>query len=61
MIVGVGYHSCMADFLEKGRKGMGSTLLVRMKIGDRFIDAKGFNQLGLDVRGNEYQHHYSRL
>lgn len=61
VIVGVGYHSCMIDFLEKGRKGMGSTLLVRMKIGDRFIDARGFNKLGLDVRENEYQHHYSRL
>ncbi|HBI02753.1 MAG TPA: hypothetical protein DDY49_01815 [Paenibacillaceae bacterium] len=61
IIVGVGYHSCMVDFLEKGRKGMGSTLLVRMKIGDRFIDARGFNKLGLDVRENEYQHHYSGL
>lgn len=61
LIVGIGYHSCMLDFLEKGRKGMGSTLLVRMKIDDRFIDARGINQLGLDVKENGYQHYYSRL
>lgn len=61
MIVSVGYHSCMIDFLEKGRKGMGSTLLVRMKIGDRLIDARGLNKLRLDVSGNEYKHHYTGL
>ena len=61
LIVGIGYHSCMLDFLEKGRKGMGSTLLVRMKIDDRFIDVRGINQLGLDVKQNGYQHYYSRL
>lgn len=61
LIVGIGYHSCMVDFLEKGRKGMGSTLLVRMKIDDRFIDARGINLLGLDVKRVGYQHHYSRF
>lgn len=35
----------MVDFLEKGRKGMASTLLVRMKIGTRLVDAKGVNIL----------------
>ncbi|MNI04744.1 thiamine pyrophosphokinase, catalytic domain [compost metagenome] len=40
-IVTVGTHTHMIDFLEKGRPGMGSTLLVRMKIGAKLLDAKG--------------------
>ncbi|SCY98887.1 putative cytokinetic ring protein SteA [Alkaliphilus peptidifermentans] len=45
LIVAVGTHSNMVDFLEKGRSGMASTLLVRMKIGTKLVDAKGVNQL----------------
>ncbi|MFS1512238.1 putative cytokinetic ring protein SteA [Chengkuizengella sp. SCS-71B] len=45
MIITLGAHSHMIDFLEKGRKGMASTLLVRMKIGDKLIDAKGVSKL----------------
>ncbi|MEJ8548587.1 putative cytokinetic ring protein SteA [Brevibacillus borstelensis] len=45
LIVTIGTHSTMIDFLEKGRKGMASTLLVRTKIGSRLIDAKGVSQL----------------
>lgn len=45
LIVAVGTHSSMIDFLEKGRKGMSSTFLVRLKIGSRLIDAKGVNKL----------------
>lgn len=45
LIVAVGTHSSMIDFLEKGRKGMGSTFLTRLKIGDRLVDAKGVNKL----------------
>lgn len=45
LIVAVGTHSNMLDFLEKGRKGMASTFLVRMKIGDILVDAKGVSQL----------------
>jgi uncharacterized membrane-anchored protein len=44
-IVTIGTHSDMVDFLEKGRKGMGSTILVRMKIGNKLIDAKGVSML----------------
>lgn len=44
-IVTLGAHSNMVDFLEKGRKGMASTVLVRMKIGTRLIDAKGVSML----------------
>ena len=45
LIVAVGSHSNMIDFLEKGRKGMASTFLVRLKIGSKLIDAKGVNLL----------------
>lgn len=45
LIVTIGTHTNMIDFLEKGRKGMASTLLVRTKIGTKLIDAKGVNQL----------------
>jgi uncharacterized membrane-anchored protein len=31
--------------LEKGRKGMASTFLVRLKVGAKLIDAKGVNKL----------------
>jgi len=45
LIVAVGTHSNMIDFLEKGRKGMASTFLVRLKVGPRLVDAKGVNKL----------------
>lgn len=45
LIVTIGTHTHMIDFLEKGRKGMASTMLVRMKIGGKLIDAKGVSKL----------------
>lgn len=45
LIVAVGTHSNMIDFLEKGRKGMASTFLVRLKVGPKLVDAKGVNKL----------------
>ena len=45
LIVAVGLHSNLIDFLEKGRPGMASTLLARLKVGSILIDAKGVNQL----------------
>lgn len=45
LIVAVGTHSNMIDFLEKGRKGMASTFLVRMKVGSKLVDARGVNKL----------------
>lgn len=45
LIVAVGTHSNMMDFLEKGRKGMASTFLVRMKVGSILVDARGVSQL----------------
>ena len=45
LIVAVGTHTNMIDFLEKGRLGMASTFLVRLKVGDKLVDAKGVNKL----------------
>ncbi len=45
MITAIGTHKNMFDFLEKGRKGMGSTLLVRLKIGNKLIDLSGINKI----------------
>ncbi len=45
LIVAVGTHSNLVDFLEKGRPGMASTLLVRLKIGPRLVDARGVGLL----------------
>lgn len=45
LIVAVGSHSNMIDFLEKGRSGMSSTFLVRLKVGSKLVDAKGVNKL----------------
>jgi uncharacterized membrane-anchored protein len=45
LIVTLGSHTNMVDFLEKGRRGMGSTLLVRLKIGEKLVDAKGVSLL----------------
>lgn len=45
LIVAVGTHSSMEDFLDKGRQGMASTFLVRLKVGRILVDAKGVNNL----------------
>ncbi len=51
LIVAVGSHSSMIDFLDKGRNGMASTVLVRMKVGSRLVDARGVSRLyHTDVR-----------
>jgi len=45
LIVAVGTHSNLIDFLDKGRAGMASTFLVRLKVGSRLVDARGVSQL----------------
>jgi len=45
LIVAVGTHSNAVDFLEKGRKGMASTFLVRLVVGPILFDAKGVSRL----------------
>ena len=45
LIVAVGTHSSMVEFLDKGRAGMASTFLVRLKVGPILVDAKGVSRL----------------
>jgi uncharacterized membrane-anchored protein len=45
LIVAVGLHSSMEEFLDKGRAGMSSTFLVRLKVGRILVDAKGVSRL----------------
>ena len=45
LIVLVGSHTSMADFFDKGRRGMASTFLTRMKVSAILVDAKGVNRL----------------
>ena len=45
LIVAVGSHSTMEEFLDKGREGMSSTFLVRLRVGRILVDAKGVSRL----------------
>ncbi|MFN8036085.1 MAG: putative cytokinetic ring protein SteA [Acidimicrobiia bacterium] len=45
LIVAVGTHATMVEFLDKGRPGMSSTFLTRLRLGPVLVDAKGVNQL----------------
>jgi uncharacterized membrane-anchored protein len=45
LIVAVGTHWNLVEFLDKGRGGMASTLLTRLKIGGKLVDAKGVSRL----------------
>jgi len=45
LIVAVGTHTSMVDFLDKGRRGMASTVITRMKVGPILVDAKGVSRL----------------
>lgn len=45
LIVAVGTHVSLVDFMDKGRPGMASTFLTRLKVGPILVDAKGVNRL----------------
>ena len=45
LIVAVGTHSNLIEYLEKDRKGMASTFLVRLRVGSKLVDAKGVSKL----------------
>src|SRR6266571_6332017 len=44
LIVAVGMRFSMSEFLDKGRSGMASAVLTRMKVGDTIVDAKGVSR-----------------
>lgn len=45
LIVAVGTHVTLVEFLDKGRSGMASTFLTRLRVGGKLIDAKGVSRL----------------
>jgi uncharacterized membrane-anchored protein len=45
LIVAVGTHATMVEFLDKGRRGMASTFLTRLRLGPVLVDAKGVSRL----------------
>lgn len=45
LIVAVGTHATLIEFLDKGRSGMASTFLTRLRVGGKLVDAKGVSQL----------------
>jgi len=45
LIVTVGTHATLVEFLDKGRSGMASTFLTRLRIGSKLVDAKGVSRL----------------
>src|SRR6478752_4084795 len=45
LIVSVGSHFNLVEFLDKNRRGMSSTFLTRLRIGEILVDAKGVSRL----------------
>ncbi len=45
VIVAVGTHATLVEFLDKGRAGMASTFLTRLRVGGKLVDAKGVSRL----------------
>ncbi|MDQ3466374.1 MAG: putative cytokinetic ring protein SteA [Actinomycetota bacterium] len=45
LIVAVGTHATLVEFLDKGRAGMASTFLTRLRLGGKLVDAKGVSRL----------------
>ena len=45
LIVAVGSHFNLVEFLDKNRQGMSSTFLTRLRVGEKLVDAKGVSRL----------------
>jgi uncharacterized membrane-anchored protein len=45
LIVAVGTHFNLIEFLERDRAGMSSTFVTRLKVGEVLVDAKGVSRL----------------
>jgi len=45
LIVAVGTHNTLDEFLDKGRAGYSSTFLTRLRVGGKLVDAKGVSRL----------------
>jgi uncharacterized membrane-anchored protein len=53
LIVAVGMRFTLVEFLDKGRPGMASAVLTRMRVGDKIVEPKGVSRL--------YHHRISTL
>lgn len=45
LIVAVGTHTTLVDFLDTGRSGLASTFLTRLRVGSKLVDAEAVSQL----------------
>jgi uncharacterized membrane-anchored protein len=45
LIVSVGSQFNLVEFLDKSRRGMSSTFLTRLRLGEKLVDAKGVSRL----------------
>jgi uncharacterized membrane-anchored protein len=45
LLVAVGTHFNLVEFLERDRAGMASTFVTRLKVGESLVDAKGVSRL----------------
>jgi uncharacterized membrane-anchored protein len=45
LIVTVGTHSTLEEFLDKGRSGMASSFLTQLRVGPKIVNAKGVSRL----------------
>ena len=45
LIATAGTHATLAEFLDKGRSGMASTFLTRLRVGGKLVDARSVNRL----------------
>jgi uncharacterized membrane-anchored protein len=45
LIIAVGTHATLDEFLDRQRSGLASTFLTRLRVGPRLVDAKGVPQL----------------
>jgi uncharacterized membrane-anchored protein len=45
LIATAGTHATLVEFLDKGRSGMASSFLTRLRVGGKLVDAKSVNRL----------------
>jgi uncharacterized membrane-anchored protein len=45
LVVAVGSHANLTEFLDRGRSGMASSFLTRLRLGAKIIDANGVSRL----------------
>jgi uncharacterized membrane-anchored protein len=45
LLVAVGRHFSLVEFLDKGRAGMASTFLTQLRVGPKLVDAKGVSRI----------------